>query len=64
VPEHLFELSIGQTLQVGQYKVTLLDVEGEELCVQIDGADDGDIPEDIGLENLLSLDELFELEVC
>lgn len=40
VQEHLFELSIGQTLQVGLYKVTLLDVDGEDLCVQIEGLDD------------------------
>ncbi len=52
VQEHLIELSIGDTLQVGQYKVTLLDVDGGELCFQIDGDDDGDcgntlLPEDL-----------------
>lgn len=50
--EHLIELNIGDTLQVGQYKVTLLDVDGGELCFQIDGDDDGDcgnslLPEDL-----------------
>jgi hypothetical protein len=35
VQEQLIELSIGETLQVGQYKVTLLDVEGDELCLQV-----------------------------
>jgi len=42
VQEHLIELRVGEILQVGRYQVTLLEVDGEELCVQVDGLDDGD----------------------
>jgi len=53
--QHLIELCVGETLQVGQYKVTLLDVDGEELCVQIDGWDDGSSLTGLGLEDLLEV---------
>ncbi len=59
VQEHLFELSIGQTLQVGLYKVTLLDVDGEDLCVQIDGLDD-----DGNVTDPLNTDSMHELCSC
>ncbi|MEW4486959.1 hypothetical protein AB1L42_02700 [Thalassoglobus sp. JC818] len=41
--EHLIELSVGETFQVGEYTVTLLDVEGDELALEImeDGQDEG-----------------------
>ncbi len=37
--EHLIELSVGETLQVGEYTVTIVSVEGDELCFEI--IDDG-----------------------
>ena len=37
--EHLIELSVGDTFQVGNYTVTLLDVNGNELAIEI--VDDG-----------------------
>lgn len=36
VQEHLIELSVGETFQVGSYLVTLLDVDGDEFCIQVD----------------------------
>lgn len=42
VQEHLIEMSVGETIQVGQYSVTLLDVNGDELCVEINGDDRDD----------------------
>jgi hypothetical protein len=42
VQEHLIELSIGETLQVSQYKVTLLEINGDELCLQVVSDDDHD----------------------
>jgi hypothetical protein len=42
VQEHLIEMSIGETIQVGQFAVTLLDVNGGELCIEIDGGEGGD----------------------
>ena len=42
VQEHLIELSVGETLQVGEYTVTVVSVEGDELCFEIvnDGQDE------------------------
>jgi len=40
VQEHLIELCVGETIQVGQYRVTLLQVDGDELNIEVDG-DDG-----------------------
>ncbi len=37
--EHLIELSVGETLQVGEYTVRIVTVEGDELCFEI--VDDG-----------------------
>ncbi|WP_139228565.1 hypothetical protein [Planctomicrobium piriforme] len=54
--EHLIELRVGQTLQVGQYKVTLLEIDGDELCVQIDGQDDGGWCDGFSSDDLLSDD--------
>ena len=33
--EHLIELSVGETFQVGEYIVTLLDVDGDQLAFEI-----------------------------
>ncbi len=38
--QHLIELSVGETLQVGQYTVTLLDIDGDALSIEIEGFDD------------------------
>ena len=35
--EHLIELCVGETLQVGRYRVTLLQVNGDELSIEVDG---------------------------
>src|SRR5690606_27440982 len=57
--QHLIELCVGETLQVGQFKVTLLVIDGEELCVQIDGRDDDGIDScELGLEELLEVGSL------
>lgn len=37
--EHLIEMCVGETIQVGQFSVTLLDVNGDELCIEIEGDD-------------------------
>lgn len=39
--EHLIELSVGETIQVGQFSVTLVGVNGDELCIEIEGDDQG-----------------------
>ncbi|WP_437202439.1 hypothetical protein [Planctomicrobium sp. SH664] len=41
VQEHLIELSVGESIQVGEYFVRILDVNGDELCIEIDGDDQG-----------------------
>lgn len=38
--EHLIELCVGETLHVGSYAVTLVEVDGGELCLKIEGYDD------------------------
>lgn len=40
VQEHLVELSVGETLQVGGCTVTIVAIEGDELCFEI--VDDGE----------------------
>lgn len=40
VQEHLIELSVGDTIQVGEYRVTVLQINGDELSIEVDG--DGD----------------------
>lgn len=53
--EHLIELYVGETLQIGGYRVTLLRVDGDQLSVEVDG--DGG--------NEWSLSEVVEsLETC
>jgi len=42
VQEHLIELCVGETIQVGQYRVTLLQVDGDELNIEVDGGDGAD----------------------
>ncbi|WP_417847540.1 hypothetical protein [Thalassoglobus sp.] len=37
--EHLIELSVGETIHVGEYTVTIVSVEGDGLCFEI--LDDG-----------------------
>lgn len=38
--EHEFELSIGEVLQVGEYTVTVVDIDGAEVGFRIDTRDD------------------------
>lgn len=35
--EHLIELSVGDTIQVGEYRVTVLQINGDELSIEVDG---------------------------
>lgn len=37
VQEHLIELSVGDTIQVGEYRVTVLQINGDELSIEVDG---------------------------
>lgn len=50
--EHLIELCVGETLQVGRYRVTLLQVQGDELSIEVDGDGDCDLNE---LSEILAL---------
>ena len=43
VQDHLIEFTVGETIQIGQYAVTLVEVDGTELCLQIEGYDEGDV---------------------
>jgi hypothetical protein len=52
VHERLIEMSVGETVRIGRYWVTLLDVDGDQLCLQVEP--DGD--EDTNIE--------FDGEVC
>jgi len=45
VQEHLIELCVGETLQVGRYRVTLLQVDGDELSIEVDGDGEYDLNE-------------------
>ena len=51
--ERLIELSVGETLEVGQYSVTIVAINGDELCLEIyeDGqeAELESIPEDLNM---------------
>lgn len=38
--EYQIELRIGETLQLGQYAVTVVDIDGDNFCFMIDGGDD------------------------
>ena len=55
--QHLIELSLGEAVQVGQYTVTLLSIEGDEFCIEIDGEEDygiaqaSELPEESLLES-------------
>jgi hypothetical protein len=40
VDERLIEMTIGETIRVGGYWVTLLDVDGDKLCLQIESDND------------------------
>ena len=40
VQEHLIELCVGETIQVGQYAVKLVEVDGDQLCFEIQTDDD------------------------
>ena len=37
--EHEFELQVGDTLQIGDYSVTVVDIDGDEVSVRIDPAE-------------------------
>lgn len=37
--EHEFELQVGDTLQVGDYTVMVVDIDGDEVSVRIDPAE-------------------------
>jgi hypothetical protein len=39
VQEHEFELQVGDTLQVGDYTVMVVDIDGDEVSVRIDPAE-------------------------
>jgi sRNA-binding carbon storage regulator CsrA len=39
VQEYEFELQVGDTLQVGDYTVTVVDIDGDEVSVRIDPAE-------------------------
>jgi hypothetical protein len=39
VQEHQFELQVGDTLQVGDYTVMVVDIDGDEVSVRIDPAE-------------------------
>lgn len=58
---HLIELRVGEALQVGQYTVRLLEVDGAELHLEIegDGQDGGD-----GFASDLLLEELCCAGAC
>ena len=49
--DHQFELSIGESLQIGPYHVTLMDVENGEGHFRID-SDWGDVEDAVSLINL------------
>jgi hypothetical protein len=36
VQDHEFDLQVGDTLQVGDYTVTVVDIDGDEVSVRID----------------------------
>ncbi|WP_437194561.1 hypothetical protein [Planctomicrobium sp. SH527] len=38
--EYQIELRVGETLQLGQYAVTVVDIDGDNFCFLIDGGDD------------------------
>jgi co-chaperonin GroES (HSP10) len=40
VQEYEFELQVGDTLQLDEYTVTIVDIDGDEISVRIDSEDD------------------------
>jgi len=40
VREFEIELEIGDVLRIGEYSITLLDIDGKTVCVRIDGEED------------------------
>jgi hypothetical protein len=41
--QHLeLELSIGETIQIGNQLITVIEIDGGEICMRIDDADPGD----------------------
>lgn len=43
--EHLIELSVGESLHVGEYLVTLLNVTGDQLAIEIFAGGEDDVAE-------------------
>ena len=39
MPQHEVELSVGETIRIGDYCLTVIDIEGEEIAFRIDAAD-------------------------
>lgn len=33
--DHLIELSVGETIQIDEYSVTVVSIEGDQLCLEI-----------------------------
>lgn len=42
VNESEVELSLGETVQIGDYSVTILDVDGDTIHIRIDSSEDGE----------------------
>ncbi|WP_437188395.1 hypothetical protein SH668x_001840 [Planctomicrobium sp. SH668] len=40
--EHLIEICVGETIMVGQCRITVLKTQGDELFFEIDGDGEGD----------------------
>lgn len=47
-------MSVGETVVIGRYLITLLDVDGDQLCIQVerDGEEDYDLELDGDLTSL------------
>ncbi len=59
VQEHLIELSVGDTIHIGEYTVTIVAVEGDELCFEI--VDDGQNESDsiFSVENMTGTEDIL-----
>ena len=45
MPEQVLDLSVGETIRIGEYCVTLVDIDGEEVAFRIDPIDPARMPE-------------------
>lgn len=54
--EHLIELSVGDTLRIGDHTVTIVGIDGDELCLELnhDGETETSIESAFDEELLLS----------